>query len=87
MNENVIEWLNGDEYMIITAPNASRLKGKVLKLAETNSDIKVIRDNPDGSIMAKVPVRCLSLRNPREISEEERERLARMSAERHGRSV
>ena len=76
MNENVLEWLNGDEFMTVTAPNASRLKGKVLKLAETNPDIKVIRENPDGSIMAKVPVKCLSLRNPRQLTEEQREQIA-----------
>lgn len=73
MNENVIEWLRGSDIAGITAPAGSRLKGRVVKLAQTHPDqVEIVKENPDGSIFAHVPVKFIKVSPPRRISEEQR---------------
>lgn len=73
MNENVIEWLRGSDIAGITAPAGSRLKGRVVKLAQTHPDqVGVVKENPDGSIFAHVPVKFIKVSPPRRVSEEQR---------------
>ena len=73
-NENVIEWLRGDKIAAISAPNKSRLKGKVLKLAEQFPDeVEIRARNKDGSIFAHVPVSFVTIRKPKQVSETQRE--------------
>ena len=56
----------------MTCPNASAMKSKVLKLArEHPGEVKILAENKDGSIYASVPIKCIAVRWPRQISEEQ----------------
>lgn len=73
MNENVIEWLRGSDIAGITAPAGSRLKGRVMKLAQTHPDqVEIVKENQDGSIFAHVPVKFIKVSPPRRVSEEQK---------------
>lgn len=75
-NECAIAWIRGGEYAEVTAHNGSKLKGRVLKLAEQHpEDVKILVINKDGSIFAHVPVKYAKLRAPRELTEEQRAKL------------
>lgn len=91
VNENVIEWLRGDTIAAITAPNSSRLKGQVVRLAEKYPEEVEIRvRNKDGSIFAHVPVSYVSIRKPRQVdyTEEQREQIAeRLKRGKDARSI
>lgn len=81
MNENVIEcaieWLRGDKEATVTAYNASKLKNRVTKLAEEYpDDFKVLYTNDDGSIMAHIPVSCIRIARPTQMSDERKQELA-----------
>ena len=75
-NECSIAWIRGSDYAEISAYNGSRLKGRVIKLAEQHpEDVKILATNKDGSIFAHVPVKYVKLRAPRELTEEQRAEL------------
>lgn len=75
-NECSIAWIRGGEYAEVSAYNGSRLKGRVIKLAEQHpEDIKILVTNKDGSIFAHVPAKYVKLRAPRELTEEQRKKL------------
>lgn len=74
MNENVIEWIRGDDTAKVTAPSGSRLKGKIMRLAKLHPDeVRVIDENDDGSIFAEIPVKYVKVSPPRKMSEEQKE--------------
>lgn len=88
MNENVIEWIRGDDFAKVTAPNATRLKGQVERLAEKWPDeAKVLHRNSDGSIFAQVPARWVNIRKPKEVemTQERLDALARAREKSFGR--
>lgn len=75
-NECSIAWLRGSDYAEVSAHNGSKMKGRVLKLAEQHpEDVKILAANKDGSIFAHVPVKYVKLRAPRELTEEQRAEL------------
>lgn len=75
-NECSIAWIRSGEYAEVSAHNGSKMKGRVLKLAEQHpEDVKVLAINKDGSIFAHVPVKYVKLRAPRELTEEQRAEL------------
>lgn len=75
-NECSIAWIRGCEYAEVSAHNGSKIKGRVIKLAEQYpEDVKVLTINKDGSIFAHVPVKYVKLRAPRELTEEQRAEL------------
>lgn len=75
-NECSIAWIRGGEYAEVSAYNGSWLKGRVIKLAEQHpEDIKILANNKDGSIFAHIPAKYVKLRAPRELTEEQREKL------------
>lgn len=74
MNENVIEWLTGDDTIAVTF---SQLKwvNKIRRLSENEANnITILRENPDGSIFARLPISCLRIspKTIRNISEQEK---------------
>ena len=74
MNEFCIEWLKGADYAGVTAPSASALKNRLLRLAEKKPDeVKIMAKNLDGSIFAHVPVKYIKVSPPRKVSEEQRQ--------------
>lgn len=89
VNEFDICWCRGDEVAGVTCPNSSAMKSKVLKLAEEHpNEVKILAINKDGSIYAQVPVKCVAVRWPRQISEEQAaaaaERFRKMWEEKNG---
>lgn len=87
VNEFDICWCRGNIVAGVTCPNSSKMKNKVLKLAEEHPDeVEVIAMNKDGSIFAHVPVKCITVRWPRKVSEEQaavaRQRFQEMWANR-----
>lgn len=71
--ENVIEWIRGDKEVTVTLSNNTRYKTKVMKLAEEHPEVKICHVNKDGSIVAHLPLKCIKISWPREVSEEQKE--------------
>lgn len=74
--EIAIEWVKGDDIAYITAYNNSKLKGKLLKYANSNDDCKIVVENPDGSILAHVPINWIKVSPPKKMSEENKIKAA-----------
>lgn len=75
-NEHVIEWMRGDETATVSAPNNTRLKGQVTRLAEKYPDEVDYIENKDGSICGHVPVKYVNVRHPKVLSDEHKQKLA-----------
>ena len=80
MNEFVIEWISGQNTASVTFPSNSRWAGKIRKLAQESPSVDVIAD-ANGALFAHIPVSYLSIRKPRELSEEQKAK-ARANLER-----
>lgn len=79
MNENVIEWITGEDVIAVTLSQKKYIT-KVKKLAQKYpDDVKILSENKDGSIFAHLPLKFLKLYviNGKELSEEEKEIRAR----------
>ena len=74
--ENVIEFLRDQEQATCTFTQG-RYIGRIRRLAEQKpGECKILAENADGSVVAKVPVSWVKISPPREMSDEQRERLA-----------
>lgn len=74
MNECVIEWIKGEKVAGVTMPNNTKLKNRILKIAETRKEVEVTM-NADGSIYARIPSAWVKINPNRELSAEEREQM------------
>lgn len=75
MTENVIEWYTGNDTVTVTFTQ-SKHKTKIRKLAEQYpNEVEIVAENKDGSLCAHVPLSYIRIMRPRDVSEEERERL------------
>lgn len=84
VNEFVIEWLRGDDTAKVTAPASSALCTRIRKLSrEHPENVTIIAENKDGSIFAEIPVKYVSIRHPRKVSEEQRRAAAERMVEYH----
>ena len=77
MNENVIDWIRDSKYATVTF-SQGRYITKIKKLAEKYpEECEIVAENPDGSIMAHIPVKWILISNrSRDLSEEERQVIA-----------
>lgn len=74
MNEFAIEWIKGGGYAGVTVPSGTALKTKLLKLAQKHpEEVKIIKENEDGSLFAHIPVSYVKISPPKQMSEEQRE--------------
>lgn len=92
MNENVIEFLRGQQTATATFCSQSKLGNKVRRLAEEYpEEVQITAENPDGSIVAHLPTKWIKITAPRKMTEEQKaelsERGKRMSALRISREV
>ena len=82
-NENCIEWISNQHSITCTF---SQLKwvNKVKQLKKKHPDkVKIVAENEDGSIVAKMPIKALKLSIiERDLSEEKREELSKSFKER-----
>ena len=74
MNEFAIEWLKGGNYAGVTVPSGTALKSKLKRFNKENpEEVKIIKENKDGSIFAHIPVNYIKISPPRKISDEQKE--------------
>ena len=72
-NENCIEFLN-NQHSITVSFCMQKWINKVKKLHEEYpNDVKILAENADGSICAKLPIKYLKISAPRKVSEEQRQ--------------
>jgi hypothetical protein len=74
LRENAIEWYTGQRTITVTI-NQEKYRNKVKTLAKTYPEVKIIHTNPDGTILAKLPLKFLKISAPRQVSEEQREQM------------
>ena len=72
-NENVIEFLN-NQHTITVSFCMQKWINKIKKLKELHpDDVKILAENDDGSICAKLPIKYLKISAPKRVSEEQRQ--------------
>lgn len=72
-NENVIEWVKDGKTATLSLTQG-RTISRVMKLAKSRpEECKIIAQNADGSICAKVPVGWIKISPIKEVSEEQKE--------------
>jgi len=74
--EIAIEWVKGQQRATITAYSNSKIKGKLIKLAEKFPDEVDVYLNEDGSVLGHVPINYIKVSHPKQVSEETKIRLA-----------
>lgn len=75
LHDNAIEWYTGQRTITVTI-NQEKYRNKILKLAESHPDqVKIIKTNSDGTILAKLPLKFLKISPPRKVSDEQREQM------------
>lgn len=72
MDENVIEWVNGEAGIVLTLSQKKYIN-RVRRLAKQHPSEVTMYDNPDGTVYATMPLSYLKLTAPREVSDEQRE--------------
>ena len=72
--ENNIEWITGDNMMSVTLTSQRHIN-KIRKLAEKKPDEVKITTNKDGSIYATLPLSYLKFNPPKDLTEEQKEKL------------
>lgn len=68
MNENVIEWLDGEDVIAVTL-HQKRFVNQVRNLAKQDKNVEILAENSDGSIFAHLPISCLKLRRNRTVNQ------------------
>lgn len=72
-----IEWLKSSKIATVQFPSKNRFNSKVRKLAEQYPDeVEIYAENPDGSIVAHIPVSYIKISHPRQISDEQKQEMA-----------
>lgn len=85
--ENCIEWITGQHTITCTISQGRFIK-KIKNLAEKYPNkVRILKENSDGAILAKMPLKSLKLSIiERDLSDEQREEMAKKFNERMGRS-
>ena len=72
-NENVSEWLKGGKTATLSLTQGRTIT-RIMKLAKSRlEECRIIAENVDGSIVARVPVGWIKISPIREVSEEQKE--------------
>lgn len=72
-NENVIEWVKDGKTATLSLTQG-RTISRVMKLAKSRpEECKIVAQNIDGSVCARVPVGWIKISPIREVSEEQKE--------------
>ncbi|WP_102048670.1 hypothetical protein [Pygmaiobacter massiliensis] len=81
VKENAINWDSEKPYATVYFEIQSWIN-KITRMAEANEEFKIIATNTDGSILARIPKKCVKIHLPRQMSEEARkaagERMRKM---------
>lgn len=74
-NENVIEWFRGGKTATLSLTQGRTIT-RVMKLAKSRpEECKIIAENADGSIVAKVPVGWIRINPPKQFTEEQKKEM------------
>lgn len=73
--ENVIEWLTGDDRVGMTLSQTKWIN-RISKLKASHPEEVGLIENEDGSAFASVPLPWIKVSAPRQLSPEQREKLA-----------
>lgn len=68
MNENVIEWLDGEDVIAVTL-HQKRFVNQVRNLAKQDKNVEILAQNSDGSIFAHLPISYMKLRRNRTVNQ------------------
>ena len=72
-NENCIEFLK-NQHSITVSFCMQKWVNKVKRLKEQHpDDVKIIAENDDGSICARLPIKYLKISAPKQVSDEQRQ--------------
>lgn len=75
-SENVIEWIR-DEQLATLSLSQRRMISRVRQLAAQHPDqCQIMVENKDGSICAHIPASWLKINPPKNLSDEQRQRIA-----------
>ena len=73
--DNGVEWYTGDERVTVTF-SQRKWVSKIKKLAEKRpNDVEIVVENEDGSIVAHLPLSFIKISPPKQVSEEQKERM------------
>lgn len=72
--ENNIEWITGEDTIAVTLTSQRHIT-KICKLAERKPDEVKVATNKDGSIYATLPLSYLKFNPPKDLTEEQKEKL------------
>ena len=73
--ENVIEWIENEQVATVTLSQKRHIT-KIKKLAaEHPEDVQIVHENMDGSVLVHIPVSYIKFIAPRNLSDEEKEKL------------
>ena len=71
--ENVIEFISGEKTATLTI-HQGKYKTRIKKLAEEHPDeVKILSENSEGSILAKIPLSYIKISPPRKVSDKQKE--------------
>ena len=77
IQENVVEFLKDEKVATVTF-SQGRYISKIRKLAQSHPDkVQITHENDDGSIVAHIPVSYVVIRSPRELTEEQKQEMAK----------
>lgn len=61
LKENAIEWITGEDTVTLTLTQR-RFISRIYRMAEKHAEcVKILAENPDGSIMATIPLSAIHL--------------------------
>lgn len=73
--DNGVEWYTGDERVTATF-SQRKWVSKIKKLADKRpADVEIVAENEDGSIVAHLPLSFIKISPPKQVSEEQKERM------------
>ena len=80
IQETVIEHCSGDVHATVTAAEYTSAN-RIRKLAEQcPAEVKIIYENSDGSLLAHVPYKWVTIRPPRKLNLTDEQKRARLAA-------
>ena len=87
--ENMIEWISGTRSATVTFTNQKHINRMKKLYEERGDEFKYFKENSDGSICAKVPLKWIKINagalpgtgKKREMTEEQKEELRKRLAE------
>ena len=69
-NENAIEFLTREKYAVVSFTSPKHINRIKKIYEERGDDFKYLKENTDGSVCAKIPLKWVKISPPKQMSEE-----------------